>query len=252
MKNIIASLIFFTRIPLWRFKTFQLPAKYFENVINYWSVIGWLTGGTMAMTLWLSSQILPLSVSIILAFISRLLLTGALHEDGLADFFDGIGGGTSSKRILEIMKDSHIGTYGVLGLLLYFALFFMTLFSFNDVKTMCIFVLIADPFSKFIASNITLFLPYARTSETSKSGVVYKKMKIFSFIIAIFFGLFPLLLVKNGIYLGALLLPILVFFTIIFLLKKKLGGYTGDTCGALFLLCELSLLIGFLIIYLNF
>ena len=44
--------------------------------------------------------------------IARLLITGCLHEDGLADFFDGFGGGTSRERILVIMKDSHIGSYG--------------------------------------------------------------------------------------------------------------------------------------------
>ena len=60
-----------------------------------------------------------------LAVISRLFVTGCLHEDGLADCFDAFGGGTTRERTLAIMKDSHIGSYGVIGLIGYFALLWM-------------------------------------------------------------------------------------------------------------------------------
>ena len=78
----------------------------------------------MALTFAIAVQVLSVPYAILLAIIARLLLTGALHEDGLADFFDGMGGGTSRERILQIMKDSHIGTYGVLGLIMYFLFFY--------------------------------------------------------------------------------------------------------------------------------
>jgi len=123
MKNIAAALVFFTRLPLWRFEYFKVLPEYFKNVINYWSVVGWLTGGVMCGILFLMSHIFPYSVAIILALLSRIFVTGALHEDGLADFFDGFGGGSTKERILAIMKDSHIGTYGVLALILYFFFF---------------------------------------------------------------------------------------------------------------------------------
>ena len=76
----------------------------------------------MALTFWLATMVLPVDVCVVLALVVRVMLTGALHEDGFADFCDGMGGGTDRKRTLEIMKDSHIGTYGVLGLVLYFLL----------------------------------------------------------------------------------------------------------------------------------
>ena len=76
----------------------------------------------MAATLYFGSMILPWAVSVIVAIAVRLLITGALHEDGLADFLDGFGGGGDRARILAIMKDSHIGTYGVLGLIIYMSL----------------------------------------------------------------------------------------------------------------------------------
>ena len=84
----------------------------------------------MAATLWVGSHYLPYLVAVLLAVVVRLLVTGALHEDGLADFLDGFGGGGHDReRILAIMKDSHIGTYGVLGLIIYELLLVAALYS---------------------------------------------------------------------------------------------------------------------------
>lgn len=110
MKEIAAALMFFTRIPFYKLKAFNIDAKYFKDAINYWPVAGWVTGGVMVLVYYLSSFIFPTFVSVIFTILSRTLVTGALHEDGLADFFDGLGGGTTRERVLEIMKDSHIGT----------------------------------------------------------------------------------------------------------------------------------------------
>ncbi len=244
MKNIIAAFIFFTRLPLWRLKIFHLDAKYFKNVINYWAVTSWLTAATMATVLWACSLVLPLSVSIILAILARILLTGALHEDGLADFFDGMGGGRNKEHSLQIMKDSHIGTFGVLALIVYYLLLFNILLSF-DVQTAVKLILTADPLAKFIVSSITLFLPYARTSDSSKSGVVYSKPTLIAFIISAFFGILPLILLIDYKFWLLITAPLIVFFTLVLFLKKKIGGYTGDTCGAIFLLCELSIFLVF-------
>ena len=120
MLRILAAFIFFTRLPFWRLA--EVPSEYFKNVVCRWALVGWLTAGLSVIVLYAASLILPASVAVLLAIVTRLLITGCLHEDGLADFFDGFGGGTSRERILSIMKDSHIGSYGVIGLILYFAL----------------------------------------------------------------------------------------------------------------------------------
>lgn len=247
MKNIAAALIFFTRLPFWRLKAFNVPPEYFRQVINYWPVVGWLTAAVMAGTLWAASLVLPYPVAIILALISRLLITGALHEDGLADFFDGVGGGTTRDRILEIMKDSHIGTYGVISLIFYFLLLFFTL-SNMDVQTACFALLTGDPLCKFIASHITLLLPYARTEEASKTKTIYEKMTVKPFLISVLFGLLPLTFLFNVSLWLTVLFPIFVFFLLVYIMKKKIGGYTGDCCGATFLLCELSFYLGLIIL----
>lgn len=88
-----------------------------------------------------------------------MLVTGALHEDGLADFLDGFGGGGSDReRILTIMKDSHIGTFGVLGLIVYEMLLFVTLCSMTP---------------KMATLAILAATPYARTQGVSRQQHVY-------------------------------------------------------------------------------
>lgn len=241
MNNVAAAFIFFTRLPFWRI--FSVPADAFKQVINYWAIVGWLTAPVMAGTLWLSAQILPFQVAIVLAMLSRLLVTGALHEDGLADFFDGFGGGTTKERILAIMKDSHIGTYGVLGLVFYFMLLFVLLLSM-PLHWACITILVADPCCKFIGSLITLRLVYARNENTSKSKVVYNKMSIFPLIISAVFGLLPILLLMPPMAWCIVALPLILFFGLTWFMSRKIQGYTGDCCGAIFLLGELSFYIG--------
>ena len=104
-----------------------------------------------------ASTILPHGVAVILALTSRLLITGALHEDGLADFFDGFGGGTNRESTLRIMKDSHIGSYGVLGLIIYYLLAYNLLVALPLTVTPFL-LLSGDTWSKFISSNIINYL----------------------------------------------------------------------------------------------
>ena len=155
MNNLLAALMFFTRLPFWRICT--VPSECFRHVVSYWSLCGWLTGGVMALSFWVFSTWFPLPVAVLLALCTRLFLTGALHEDGLADFFDGFGGGRDREGILRIMKDSHIGSYGVLGLILYYLLSFSLLASLPAAVIPWV-LCVADPFCKFVCSFMLLFL----------------------------------------------------------------------------------------------
>lgn len=84
MLRILASFIFFTRLPFWRIH--NVPAEYFKNVVNYWPLVGWLTASISAGVLWATAQLFPLHIAILFTIGSRVLITGALHEDGLATF----------------------------------------------------------------------------------------------------------------------------------------------------------------------
>lgn len=242
--NLLAAFIFFTRLPFWRIR--EVPAECFKHVVPYWPLVGWLTGGLMAGTLWLCGQVMPLSLAWILAVTVRLAITGCLHEDGMADFFDGFGGGTTRERTLAIMKDSHIGTYGVISLIIYFTLLFQM--HHLPLRYLCLLVFCGDCWCKFCASHLINFLPYARKEEESKARVVYQRMSAGELLLAASAGILPSALLLPPLSWPAALLPALTFLFLCRLMKRRLQGYTGDCYGATFLLCELSFYIGSLIL----
>ena len=241
--NLLAAFIFFTRLPFWRLK--EVPSECFKHVVPYWPWVGWLTGGLMAMVLGLGSQVMPVSLAWILAIVTRLLVTGALHEDGLADFFDGFGGGTTRERTLTIMKDSHIGTYGVIGLIIYFLL--MLELRHLPVPVLCTLVVCGDCWGKLCASQLINFLPYARKEEDSKAKVIYNRMSGKELFFCIAGGVLPLLLLPSSLWV-ALIAPCLVLAFLIRMMKRRLQGYTGDCCGATFLMCEMAFYLSALIL----
>ena len=241
--NLLAAFIFFTRLPFWRLK--EVPSECFKHVVPYWPWVGWLTGSVMAMVLALGSLVMPVSLAWIWAIVTRLLITGALHEDGLADFFDGFGGGTTRERTLAIMKDSHSGTYGVIGLIIYFLL--MLELRHLPVSMLCTLILCGDCWGKLCASQLINFLPYARKEEDSKAKVIYNRMSSKELFICIMGGTLPLWLLPLSLW-GALVAPCLVLAFLILLMKRRLQGYTGDCCGATFLMCEMAFYLSALIL----
>ena len=239
---------FFTRLPFW--KIADVPPVYFKRVVDYWPFVGWLTGGIMAGTLWITAEFLPVQIAVLMALAARLLVTGALHEDGLADFCDGFGGGTSRDKILSIMKDSHIGTYGVLGLLFYYGLMWNILTTLS-VPLACAAILSGDAWSKFCAAQIINTLPYARKEEESKAKVIYDRMSPGVLLSAFMAGALPMLLLLDKGYWWAAIAPAMMFILLMSLMRRRLQGYTGDCCGATFLLCEFSFYLTINLIYTN-
>ena len=252
--NLWAALIFFTRLPFWRL--YQPPRSSYAAVVEWWPLVGWLTAGLMAATLYFGSMVLPYSVSLLLAIVVRLLTTGALHEDGLADFIDGFGGGGNDReRILAIMKDSHIGTYGVVGLLFYFALLYLCLLALSP-REAALAVLAADPFAKMVTSQLILMMPYARTEQTAKSGTIYRRPSTAAGVCLAVQGLLPLAVIfwlfpshfdlHNS---PSIFFPCLVMYFLYRMIWNRLRGYTGDCCGAVCLLVELAFYLGLLFNY---
>lgn len=238
--HVLAAFMFFTRLPFWKLKT--VPQECFKHVVAYWSLSGWLTGGLMALACWGLLFLFPAPVAVIGALIVRLLVTGALHEDGLADFFDGFGGGYDRESTLRIMKDSFIGSYGVIGLIMYYLLGVSLLLAL-PVQMLPVVLGCADPFAKYVGSHILRELPYARKESESKAKVVYDRFTWKEMLMSALGGLLPLVFLPLS-YWWILIGPVIVFFLLIYLFRSRLGGYTGDCCGALFLLAELSAWMG--------
>lgn len=238
--RLFAAFIFFTRLPFWRIH--QPRKEAYETVVELWPLTGWLTAGCMAATLYFGSFIVPTALAAMAAIIVRILITGALHEDGLADFIDGFGGGgTDRRRILDIMKDSHIGTYGVVGLILYFMLLHQSL-TILPPRITALMILAADPFFKMMTAQLIQMMPYARTAETAKGQVVYRKISIKAGLLLLIQGTLPAigLWYFAGLPYLCIAIPALVFYLLYLLMHRRINGYTGDCCGAVFLLTELT------------
>ena len=239
-ERVFAAFIFFTRIPFWRLH--QPPKEAYATVVEHWPLTGWLTGGIMAAALFGACHIFPFPIAVALAIVVRLFVTGALHEDGLADFFDGFGGGTDRQRILVIMKDSHIGTYGVIALIFYFLLLWSVLCSMQPM-TAVLAILAADPVAKMLSSQIVNFMSYARKEEDAKNKTVYRPISMGATASLAVQGLLPsipLLLFTEVTWWLAVLAPILIVAFLFLFVWRKLHGYTGDCCGAVCLMAELS------------
>lgn len=265
MKEIWASFMFFTRLPLWH--VCKVPADSFKYIVSYWPLNGLLTGGIMtAVYLFAVHLHFHALIAVLMAFISRLLLTGALHEDGLADFIDGFGGGRTREQVLSIMKDSHTGSYGVLGLVLYILLWtgsvFMLTQQSRGYEYMIFFT--CDIWSKWCASQIINFLPYARKEEDCKIKKVYERMSPVRFFTGFIGGILPFVyfMIRHCIatqtnfrdtnatdtplfmmLIAGAVVPVITMLLLIWYIKRRIRGYTGDCCGAVFLLCELSYLL---------
>lgn len=240
LRSLCAAGAMFTRLPFWRFT--ELDREDYEHVIDWWPVVGLLTGGAMAGAFWLFQLVLPVSLAIIMALGLRLVLTGGFHEDGLGDFFDGFGSGGSRERILAIMKDSHIGSYAVLGYIFYYGLIWQAYLHLGeDPHWICSVMLYADVLGKWVSSIQVQRLPYARDEKTSKTGVVYRKADIVPRIIGTaLVMLLPRFLAMSEFPFSCLIGATLVGLCLMLYIKIKIGGYTGDTCGAIALLVELS------------
>ena len=239
--RIWAALLFFTRLPFWRLH--QPPKECYQSVVEHWPLAGWITGGTMAATLYFGSWYLPYAIAVLLAIVVRLLVTGALHEDGLADFLDGFGGGGSNReRILAIMKDSHIGTYGVIGLIFYELLLATVLLSMTP-ELAALTILAADPYSKMVTSQLITMMPYARREEEAKNKTVYRKISWQAGVELAIQGLLPMAayIWYTGMRWDLIIfIPALVMYFLYLLIWRKIHGYTGDCCGAVCLLVELT------------
>ncbi|ELR70116.1 Cobalamin synthase [Fulvivirga imtechensis AK7] len=227
------ALMFYTRIPCP--KWVDHSAEYLDQCTKYFPLIGWLMGAATAGVLWLGMIIFPVSISVVLSMIAGILFTGAFHEDGFADVCDGFGGGWTKANILEIMKDSLIGAYGVVGLVLILLLKYAALtFIAGELSVWFLFwtIISAHTMSRIAAVTMIYYGNYAREDASSKVRPVAKKLSPGNFLVALFIGLAPLAAFNNFWY---LLSVIPVGITVVWLwryYKKWIGGYTGDCLGA--------------------
>lgn len=203
-------------------------------------LVGGSVGVIVVMITLLSDWLgLSLGVAAGLAIASAVFLTGAMHEDGMADSADGLWGGWTPARRLEIMRDSHIGTYGVLALILVILLRFSAITLLINNFQLGILVA-AAVLSRAAMPFVMTLLPHARDDGLSvQTGRPSGTTAAFGAVIALglawlSIGFVPMVLAASACG--------LMIFGMMKIAKAKIGGQTGDILGATQILCELCVL----------
>ncbi len=212
---------------------------------RWYALVGVVVGAVAGLLFWGASALFPPVVAVLVAVAGQLMLTGALHEDGFADACDGLGGVRSREKVLEIMRDSRIGTYGVLGLGLMLAGRVAVL---ADLPPLAVpFVLIAG----HAASRASMLWVMASSAYVRDQGAATgvaerldQRAVVTNFVTA-GLAMLPLLLVLPGM---AILLGLAGLIAGHVAMRQRfetrLGGYTGDCLGAVQQCSEIGFYLG--------
>ncbi|WBS03759.1 adenosylcobinamide-GDP ribazoletransferase [Pseudoduganella sp. SL102] len=235
------ALQFFTRLPIPAWVGFE--PHWLHHASRYFPLVGLVVGAIAAAIYWAAAMVLPPAVAVLLSTAAGIYLTGAFHEDGFADTCDGLGGGMTRERALEIMKDSRIGAYGAIGILLMLAVKCAALSHLPPLATVAA-LCIAHPLSRLMAASLIWRMAYARAEGKAKP--MAQQMTGPEFAIAAACCV-PAVLAATAlgwldwraiaIGTGAMVLVTLWFAR---KLRQRLGGYTGDGLGAVQQLAEIA------------
>ena len=241
----LTAVQFLTRVPVPTLKDFQpdwtaRSARYFPLV---GALVGLVSGGVLVAASGVWSGVLPA----LLATAAGVMLTGAFHEDGLADAADGLGGGQTPERRLEIMKDSRVGTYGVLALGLAVA-FKVAALGQTPVASVVLALVAAHAGGRGVAVLVMRILPYAGDRASTKVKPVADGVKTAEVVVALAFvalAMVPIMLTAPLATMGALAAGAGAAAVMALLARRLIGGWVGDTLGA----TEQGFEIGFLVVF---
>lgn len=256
------AMMFLTRLPVPRF-TDHSP-EYLEKAPRYFPVIGWMVGGISALTFLVFNKYISEDIAILASIIAGILTTGAFHEDGFADVCDAFGGGWTKEKILLIMKDSRLGTFGVTGLISILSAKFLLLKElpkftpsldhpslniFLNYKNFLFIIIAAHAVSRLMPVFIIRLFDYVTDPDGSKSKpLASQKPGIGALMAAIVFAGIPFIFLSWH-FLLAIIPVMLVAYNLATYFKKWIGGYTGDCLGAIQQVSELVFYLGVLIIW---
>ncbi|MCF6158088.1 MAG: adenosylcobinamide-GDP ribazoletransferase [wastewater metagenome] len=252
MNNLLWALKFLTIIPIGRGD--KGARNGFRPVVCWFPVVGLCIGVFLSLFFVLFSLFFPLHMVHALIILIYIIITGAFHLDGFADTCDGIWGGWNKEKRLEIMRDSRIGSFGVIGLICLLGLKYMSLMSIGEMHTshhsffyicaeyiscsfsparmnVCIALIVMPVVGRWGQVCAAGLSAYAR-SEPGTGRFISDATTVKH---VIFISLIPLFLYWFFYNLaGIMLFAIISIFSLIWIwyIKKKIGGMTGDTLGA--------------------
>ena len=202
------------------------------------ALIGLLGGGGYALVFWLGVPPLPAAV---VALATTIWLTGALHEDGLADVADGFGGGRTLEDKLRIMRDPRIGSYGALALVLDLLARAGALAALAGPWTVAAALVVAGAVSRAALPPVMAMLPYARTDGLAAAAGRPHPLRAAAAVLVA--ALIAALLLGEAAG-AALLAGAGAAFAVACLARRQIGGHTGDVLGAVQQLTEVGVLLG--------
>lgn len=227
------AVMFFTRLPVAASGAWD-PADS-QRASAYFPLVGWLVGGVAALVWWLGAHVWPPAVASGVSLAATILLTGALHEDGWADVCDGFGGGTTRERVLEIMRDSRVGAFGVIGVVVLLGLKWQSVAALPGAFVPAVLVA-GHALSRAAAISLMATLPYAREGA-SKAKPMVTELRGARLAFALTCGLAPMLWLPAQ-WGWAVLAVALARAALARTFRQRLGGYTGDCLGATQQACE--------------
>lgn len=257
IKNFLTAVQFFTRIPItgalgdW----VGYSAQQLRDSAAHFPGVGWLVGLVAAGTFAVLSELLPDTaaadvVAALLSTVVTVLLTGGFHEDGLSDWADGMGGGTSREHILSIMKDSRVGAFGVLALVLVLMskVALLVVVADLDVALACAALFLGHVCSRAFPLLLIRLLPHVGDATASKSKPLADQITWVNLVWALVwvllaFGLVQWVLPETSWW-TAVLASAVAWWFMWRQLAQKLQGFTGDGLGATQQVCELAFYLG--------
>jgi adenosylcobinamide-GDP ribazoletransferase len=234
------GVVFLTRIP-WKLEA-DVPNTALNRALRAFPLVGLLVGAIGATVLGLASWMnLPLLAASLLAVLACVLVTGALHEDGLADVADGFGGGSSLEDKLRIMRDSQVGSYGVLALIFSIALRFSALVGLGDWGLAAASLIGVSCLSRVAPALLIGFMEPAR--KDGLAATMDKPDDVILLQCGLLGGALFLLCTSFGAGLMALVVCGLVLFCFSRLVQAQIKGQSGDVCGAAQQIVEITALL---------
>ena len=235
----ILSLQFLTRIPV------RSDGHYSElrmaEIPRYFPLVGALIGAVGGAVFFVAHELLSLGSAVLVSVAATMALTGAFHEDGLADTFDGVGGGVIKSKALEIMRDSRLGTYGTLAVVVALLLK-IALLAELPARHIPTALILGHTLSRLSSVLVLIRGRYVRDEGAGKpvaQGLSAKSTWVamitavaVTLLAWLFFGGVPVIVAIGAMLVAHGLLRLWV--------EQKIGGYTGDTLGSIQQVSELG------------
>ena len=256
IKHFLLAIQFFTRIPI----TGKLAdwvgfsPEMLRKSAAHFAGVGWVVGSVAALV-YVSFQALlpgayaPLTAAC-LSTIATVLLTGGFHEDGLADLADGLGGSLSRDRALEIMKDSRVGAFGAMALVLALVTKIALLAALSELSggQIAMLIIASHVVSRALPITLLALLPHVGDAAGSKSKPLADSISpgaLLSNFFWCFAVILPVFIAQCATeFIAGIGLAFLAWCIMWWRLRVRLQGFTGDALGATQQVCEIAFLLG--------